>query len=271
MRLGISFNHHQDSSITGDRAIAAMRSIERIGFDSVWYFDTINRGYLTPDPLIQVSVAAAVTQDIEVGTCILQVPLRHPVELAHRILTAQLMTGGRLVLGVGAGSTQNDFDAVGRDYEARFRALRAALPLMQQLWRGETVDGVNLAPPPAAQGGPPILIGSWAGSRWIPIAAKEYDGWIASAVFTGAPTLKAGIERFREAGGRRAIVTNIHVDLSAPSTPLSDEGPYTLKCDPAEARARLEHLAELGFDDAVLVVEDASDENLQAVRALWPK
>ena len=82
------------------------------------------------------------------------------------------------------------------DYEGRFKALRTALPLMQRLWRGETVDGANLMPPPAAKGGPPILIGSWAGGRWIPAAAQEYDGWIASAVYTG---------RAHAAGGRRAV------------------------------------------------------------------
>ena len=179
------------------------------------------------------------------------------------------MTGGRLRLCVGASSTRGDFEAVGKDYDARFRALREALPLMRRLWRGETVDGVSLMPPTAAQGGPPILIGSWAGGRWIPAAAQDYDGWIASATYTGAPTLKAGVARFRDAGGKRAIVTNIPVDLKAPTTPLADEGPYSLRCSPDEAAARLARLAEFGFDDAVLVVEDHSEENLRAVRALW--
>lgn len=270
MRLGINLRVQPDETIYGGKAVAAMRAAERIGFDSLWFFDSIGRNSFIPDPLILVSVAAAVTERVEVGTCILQVPLRHPVELAHRILTSQLMTGGRLRLGVGAGSTRKDFDAVGQDYDGRFRALREALPLMRRLWRGETVDGVNLLPPDAGKDGPPILIGSWAGGRWIPAAAQEYDGWIASAMYTGAPTLKAGVERFRKAGGKRAIVTNITVDLAAPTTPLTDEGPYSLRCSPDEARARLRQLADFGFDDAVLVVNDMSEANLEAVRALWP-
>jgi len=269
MRLGINFAVQSNAAITGGEIVAAMRAAERLGFDSLWFFDTVGRGSFIPDPLIQVSVAAAVTERIEVGTCILQVPLRHPVELAHRVLTAQLLTRGRLRLGVGAGSTRADFDAVERDYEGRFKAFTAALPLMQRLWRGETVNGANLTPPDAAKGGPPILIGSWAGSRWIPKAAQDYAGWIASAVYTGAPTLKAGIDRFRAAGGKRAVVTNIGVDLTAPTTALTDKGPYSLKCSPDEARARLRQLADFGFDDAVLVVEDMSEDNLKAVRALW--
>lgn len=270
MRLGISISTTSDDTITGEKVVAGMRAAERIGFAGLWFFDTIGRGYHTPDPLIQASVAAAVTEKIEVGTCILQVPLRNPIELAHRILTAQLMTGGRLTLGVGAGSTKGDFDAVGLAFEGRFKRLRDGLTLMQSLWRGETVDGTNLTPPPAAKGGPPILIGSWAGSRWIPRAAQEYDGWISSATYTGAPTLKAGIDRFRGLGGKRAVVTNIPTDLTKPTEPLSDDGPYSLHCSPADAKDRLARLADMGFDDAVVVVTDPSEENLQAVRDLWP-
>ena len=88
MRLGINFAVQSNAAITGGEIVAAMRTAERLGFDSLWFFDTVGRGSFIPDPLIQVSVAAAVTERIEVGTCILQVPLRHPVELAHRILTA---------------------------------------------------------------------------------------------------------------------------------------------------------------------------------------
>jgi alkanesulfonate monooxygenase SsuD/methylene tetrahydromethanopterin reductase-like flavin-dependent oxidoreductase (luciferase family) len=270
MRLGISLALHSNPEIERPEIIAGFRTVERLGFAGLWFFDTVGRGKFFVDPLMQASVAAAVTENLEVGTCILQVPIRHPVELAHRILSAHLLTGGRLRLGVGAGSTRADFDAVDRDYEGRFKAFAAALPRMKRLWQGETVDGVNLTPPDGVKGGPPVLIGSWAGSRWIPRAAQDYDGWIASCVYTGAPTLEAGLKRFRDAGGSRAVATNIHTDLTAPTQALSEEGPYDLHCAPDEARARLQRLAEFGFDDAVLVVHDLSEKNLEAVRALWP-
>src|SRR5207249_5328786 len=70
----------------------------------------------------------------------------------------------------------------------------------------------------------PILIGSWAGSRWIPRAAKDFDGWIGSGARSSVAALRDGIKRFREAGGRRAIATNIPVDLEAPTAPMPDEG-----------------------------------------------
>lgn len=269
MQLGVSLSFENDPAVRGEGYIAGLSLAERAGFDSVWFFDTLGRGAFRPDPISAVSAAAAATERIEIGTCILQVPLRHPVELAHRILSAHFLSGGRLVLGVGAGSTESDFKAVDLDFASRFQRLEEALPLMRGLWRGETVRGVNLTPWPAALGGPPILVGSWAGSRWIPIAAKQYDGWIASARFTNIAQMREGLARFRDAGGGRAIATNIPVDLTADGTALSDRDHLDLRCGPEEAAARLDKLAAFGFDDAVVTVSTITEQNMAAVRALW--
>ena len=183
MRLGLALpNATPDGRpLTGPTLIAGARAVERAGFDSLWCFDSIGRGFMIPDPLIAVSVAATATERLTLGTGILQVPLRRPVELAHRILTAHLICGGRLLLGVGAGSTKADFDAVGVDFETRMQQFEEALAVMRRLWRGEKVGEAKLDPWPAAVGGPKLLIGSWAGSRWIPRAAKDFDGWIGRA------------------------------------------------------------------------------------------
>jgi len=94
----------------------AARQIEAVGFESAWVFDAIGRGWLLPDPLTALAIAGTVTTKIELGTGILQVPLRNPVELAQRALTTHLTSGGRLRLGVGAGSTAGDFAALGLDF-----------------------------------------------------------------------------------------------------------------------------------------------------------
>jgi alkanesulfonate monooxygenase SsuD/methylene tetrahydromethanopterin reductase-like flavin-dependent oxidoreductase (luciferase family) len=269
VRLGVAITGGPDgASLAGAGLATIARTAERLGFDSLWFFDAIGRGFLLPDPLIGVSVAAAVTTRIEIGTCILQVPLRNPVELAHRILTAHQIAGGRLLLGVGAGSTPGDFEALGLDFAGRLQAFEAALPVMRRLWRGEKVGRAHLAPWPAAQGGPAVLIGSWAGSRWIPRAAQEFDGWIGSAGKTTLRTLSEGIRRYRDAGGKRAIATTIVVDLEAPTEPCPDDGPFHLRCAPAAAAERLRRLADLGFDDAVLVPRSNSEADLAAARAL---
>jgi alkanesulfonate monooxygenase SsuD/methylene tetrahydromethanopterin reductase-like flavin-dependent oxidoreductase (luciferase family) len=127
-----------------------------------------------------------------------------------------------------------------------------------------------LTPWPTIQGGPPILTGSWAGSRWIPIAAKQYDGWIASAHFTNFATLKEGLKRYRGEGGGRAIATNTPVDLTADSKPLADSDHLDLRCGPAEAADRLGKLADAGFDDAVVTVSTVTEDYLETVRALHP-
>lgn len=272
MRLGLilPFLQPDGHSPAGASISDSARLIEQMGFDSLWCFDAIGRGSLLPDPLIALSVAAAVTQRIEVGTCILQVPLRRPVELAHRILTAHAVCQGRLLLGVGAGSTKTDFDAIGLDYAARMRDFEAALPIMRRLWQGEQVGAANLTPWDSVMGGPPLLIGSWGGQRWIPRAAQEFDGWIASGAKTSFNTLAEGIKRYRDAGGQRAIVTNIAVDLEVATTPADDDAPFHLRCGPGAAAERLQRLVELGFDDAILVHRAADKAAMQAMRALLP-
>jgi alkanesulfonate monooxygenase SsuD/methylene tetrahydromethanopterin reductase-like flavin-dependent oxidoreductase (luciferase family) len=270
MRLGVNLpmTAPDGTPLTGEGLIAGARLIERTGFDALWCFDAIGRGFVLPDPLIAVSVAATATARLTVGTCILQVPLRRPVELAHRVLAAHLVCRGRLLLGVGAGSTRDDFDAVGVDFATRLQQMDDALTLMRRLWRGEQVGTATLTPWPATVGGPPVLIGSWRGKQWIARAAKEFDGWIASAAKTSFATLAEGIRRYREAGGTRAIVTNLPVDLGATTTPLTDAEPFHLRCAPHVAAERLQRLAALGFDDAVLMRPTQTEADLAAMRAL---
>src|SRR4030081_3946591 len=124
MRLAMALPHQQPdgSALSIGQVMERARLIERIGFDGIWLGDTIGRGPRPrPDTLMFLAAAAAATERVELGTAILQVPLRHPVELAQRLLTLHGLSGGRFSAGLGAGSTVADFLAVGADYEARFR------------------------------------------------------------------------------------------------------------------------------------------------------
>ena len=133
MRLGIVLPI-DGGEPAGDVVSQGARAAEEHGLDSVWFFDSIGRGRMSLDPLIGASVAAAATERIEVGIGILQVPLRHPVELAQRVLTAQLLCEGRLLLGVGSGSTRGDFEAVQQNFDDRMALLENGLATMQRLW-----------------------------------------------------------------------------------------------------------------------------------------
>ncbi|MEM7250304.1 MAG: LLM class flavin-dependent oxidoreductase [Pseudomonadota bacterium] len=268
MRIGISFAMADPAGLSRTRLVEDAQLIEQMGFHGQWFFDALGRGGILPDPLIALTTAACATERLEVGTCVLQVPLRRAAELAHRVLTAHLIAEGRMAFGVGAGSTATDFQLVGVDFEDRLRQLDESLDVMQALWRGETVNDVSLTPWPATIGGPPILIGSWSGSVWIPRAAQEFDGWIASGAKTSFNTLAGGIERFRSAGGKRAIVTNVAIDLDASTEALPDDGPFHLRCAPDEARRRFQRLADLGFDDCIFVLPDRNQARLNAIRDL---
>ena len=272
MRLGVTIPRTSldGGPLTSEALITGARLVERLGFDSLWCFDAIGRGFMLPDPLIAASVAAAVTERLTVGTCILQVPLRRPVELAHRILTTHLVCKGRFLLGVGAGSTKVDFEAVGVDYDTRLQAMDESLAIMRRLWQGDRVGVAELTPWPSALGGPKVLIGSWSGKQWIARAAKDFDGWIASGAKTSYATLADAIRRYRDAGGTRANVTTIAVDLEQPTMALPDDGPFHLRCGRDAAAERLARLAALGFDDAILVPRHHAEPALATLRGLYP-
>jgi hypothetical protein len=119
---------------------------------------------------------------------VLQLPLRNPVELAHRVQSLQAKSNNRLILGVGSGSTRDDFELLGCDYDHRFRTSRSELEIMSKVWKGEPVNGGTLATWPGCEGGPPILIGAWRSPRWITYAAKQAQGWTPSGRLAASKT-----------------------------------------------------------------------------------
>ena len=248
MRMGavlVPFSPERPDGSLADRA----RRYAEAGFTSLWAASSIGRGVFMVDPFVALTVAASVTRDVELGTGIIQVPLHHSVELAHRVLSLVEVCGGRLILGVGAGSSEADFAALQRDYSGRLDALH------REFWRrcgaccapaSGAMCRLNPIPGPA----PPIFYGTWGGG--IERAAREFDGWIASARFAQAQRLEAQLKRYRAAGGRRAIVTTIIVNADT---------------DLGKLRARLQQYADYGFDDAVIMFMPGATDP-ERVRAL---
>jgi alkanesulfonate monooxygenase SsuD/methylene tetrahydromethanopterin reductase-like flavin-dependent oxidoreductase (luciferase family) len=189
-----------------DYVTTVARQAEALGFHGVWVTDAFARGKPTLDPLILLGALATHTSRIELGTCVVQVPLRHPVEHAHRVLTLTALAQGRFRFGVGSGSTRNDFDAVQADFDARFKTLTSSLEVMRRVWGGEPVYGPALSVWPGTEGGPPVLLGAWRNERWINLSAKVLQGWIASGIYTSWDDLAVGLKMFRKAGGKRALL-----------------------------------------------------------------
>jgi alkanesulfonate monooxygenase SsuD/methylene tetrahydromethanopterin reductase-like flavin-dependent oxidoreductase (luciferase family) len=220
------------------------------GFEGLWIPQAIGRGFLVPDPFVTLAVAATVTEGVELGTATVQVPLHHPADLAHRILSLMAVCGDRLALGVSPGSTGADYAAFDRDYAARFRTFDQNMARLRALLADGRDEHADLAPDPP--GPPPILLGSW-GAR-VEQAARHYDGWLASGYRSTPDQIIAAHERYRVAGGRRAVVCAI---------------PVNGKDDLGPAGEQLHRYAAAGFDDAVVLIgPQGPDPGL--VRALFP-
>jgi alkanesulfonate monooxygenase SsuD/methylene tetrahydromethanopterin reductase-like flavin-dependent oxidoreductase (luciferase family) len=208
------------------------------GFESLWSVQAVGRGFMVGDPFVTLSIAASVTQRIEIGTAVIQVPLYHPVDLAHRVFSLMQVCGERLLFGVGAGSTQKDFDAFGRDHANRFSAFTRNVADLRRLFADGRLGDVDLSPWPGVRGGPPMLLGAWGGSG-VERAARSYAGWIASAAYRTPDEVVSALARFRRAGGRRAIVSTIQIGAST---------------DLGRTKDMLARFAHAGFDDAVVML-----------------
>lgn len=271
MRLSVVTFMHPSAGIPGqtlDRIAGYVRRIEAAGFPGIWVTDSLGRGRATLDPLVALGTLAAVTRRIELGTAVLQVSLRHPVDLAHRVQSVQALSGNRLRLGVGSGSTQADFDLFGADYAQRFRTLMASLDIMRRTWRGDPVNGGALTPWPGSEGGPPVLLGAWRNPRWITYAARQCQGWIASGLYSSWEDLENGMRIYREAGGTNAVLANVVVDLANRPEPgsLAERAKVSLVCSPDDARQRLKRIEQIGFDEVLAVSPRGALDEVERAR-----
>jgi alkanesulfonate monooxygenase SsuD/methylene tetrahydromethanopterin reductase-like flavin-dependent oxidoreductase (luciferase family) len=249
MRLGATLVHLSDAP---PLAVAPWaQRLAAAGFESLWTPHIIGRGTLVPDPFTTLAVAATVTQDVELGTATVQLPLLHPADVAHRVLSLMAVCGDRLTLGVSPGSTAADYLTLDREYAARFRTFRRHTDRLRVLLTDGRDEHADLAPAPAG-GRPALLLGSWGAN--VERAAREFDGWLASGYRSTPDAIVAAHERYRAAGGRRAIVCAIPVE------------------DPDQLDAlgpALRRYAEAGFDDAVVLLSPHGPAP-EEVRARFP-
>src|SRR6201998_447172 len=244
------------------------RQVEARVFPGIWIGDSLGRGRPTLDSLQVLTALAAVTSKVELGVSVIQLPLRNPVELAYRGMSLQAMSNNRLILGVGSGSTRDDFELLGYDYDHRFRTFKNDLEIMNRAWNGEPINGGTLSTWPGCKGGPPILIGAWRSPRWITYAAKEAQGWTPSGRFSSWDDLEAGMKIYREAGGTNAVLANCSIDLAErpQSAELAKVASVNFICQPGEARRRIKRVAELGFEEILIGSQFGAIEEIERVR-----
>jgi len=167
------------------------RRAEAAGFDSVWVGDHLL--YDLPDGSTRgpyeawttLAAIAAVTERVELGPLVASTSFHAPTMLAKQAATVDAISGGRLVVGLGAGWNRREYDAFGFAYDRRVSRFEEALAVIVPLLReGRTtfhgrfhdVDDCVLDPRPARPGGPPIMLGSTS-PRMLGIGLPVVDAW----------------------------------------------------------------------------------------------
>jgi probable F420-dependent oxidoreductase len=183
------------------------------------------------EPLTTLSVVAGMTSRIRLGTNILIAALRRPIVLAKTAATLDVLSGGRLDLGVGVGWQREEYEAAGLDFAGRGRLLDHSLEVCQTVWRDQRAaydapelrfDAIHQMPKPVAPTGVPLWISGRVHPRVVRRLARFGSGWIPWG--EDAADLPGSIERMRAAlvaEGRDA--TDLEVVGSLPSV-RGDDG-----------------------------------------------
>ena len=172
----------------GDALCRFARSVEELGFESVWTGDHIvlptaetdqypytEDGRFTASPddpqldaLMTLAYVASATRDIRIGTTVIIVPYRNPIVQAKMFATLDVLTGGRAICGVGVGWLEQEFDVLGASYADRGPVTDEYLQIFKELWTAERpvfhgnfydFDGITFAPKPVQKPNIPIWVG----------------------------------------------------------------------------------------------------------------
>ncbi len=169
-----------------EETIQECERAESLGFDSIWLGEHHNNAFLYPAPLIGLAAIASRTQRVSLGTSVLLLPLYHPVAVAEEGAMVDMISNGRLILGVGAGYAPEEFAAFGLTTKQRGSRLEEGVSLLRRLWtennvnhagRHYQVTDVTLGPKPTQRPRPPIWFAAWAEPA-IQRAARLGDAWL---------------------------------------------------------------------------------------------
>lgn len=265
---------------TGDIAALAKRA-ETIGFDSLWIPEhpVIPSGPLTPfpfapslpehygrwlDPFVALTVAATATTRIKLVTGICLLPERDPLITAKVVATLDYFSGGRVILGVGAGWLKEETEVMGTPFRTRWQRLREAVEAMRVLWTqpeasysGKLVHfpAVRCEPKPVQAGGPPILLGGH-GEKALERIAKTYDGWCP--IIDDLHTYKeevATLRRLTREAGRNPDTLQLNPFVDPQNGDLSHDA--------------LQALRDTGVTRVVLFTQQIGSEMADGEAAAW--
>jgi probable F420-dependent oxidoreductase len=240
---------------------------EELGFESVWTHDHVfNVGHVLDriggrpyyEPLTLLSFVAARTRRVRLGTSVLVLPYHNPIRLAKTAATLDVLSGGRLILGVGVGAIENEMEAMGTPFKERGAFTDEAIAVMRTLWNAEDprfdgrysrFAGMKFSPKPIQKPSIPIVIGGISRAA-IRRAARVGDGWQPLGLSPDA--LGQGMAALRkEAQAAGRDVTKIPVSI-AMSITASTPRRYALGTEPAEIVRNAKAFASLGVETLII-------------------
>jgi alkanesulfonate monooxygenase SsuD/methylene tetrahydromethanopterin reductase-like flavin-dependent oxidoreductase (luciferase family) len=268
------------------------RLAEDIGLDSVWLGDHLLYRFTSGETRgpweawTTLAGSAAVTERIALGPLVASTSFHQPAMLAKMAAAVDEISGGRLVLGLGAGWNETEYRAFGFPFDRRISRFEEAFTIIRTLLREGAIDFVGqyyevrdceLLPKPARAGGPPLLIGS-TGDRMLSIALPHVDAWNAWYADTGndpagvAP-LRARVDAACAAAGRdpAAIERTVAVFVRFPSGTgrvMGDDSATTIAPleGPPEAMANaLRAYAREGIGHVQLVLDPITTGSIEAL------
>ncbi len=191
--------------------LALARRAESFGYDSIWVGDhLLYRRPGDPEPRgpwecwSMLAALAAATDRVELGPLVASTSFHAPAMLAKKAATVDEISGGRLILGLGAGWNETEYRAFGFPFDHRVSRFEEAFTIIRTLLRDGAIDfqgtyytarDCELRPRGGRPGGPPLLLGS-SGERMLAIGAPHVDAWNAWYAETG--NRPAGVAPLRE-------------------------------------------------------------------------
>jgi probable F420-dependent oxidoreductase len=283
-------NFHYGAPPTRDHLLAVVRAAEDSGFTSLWSTDHILVGSAFPrygtayESLATLAWVAGKTERIRLGTSILVLAMRNAILAAKQIATIDSLSGGRVVIGVGAGWNEEEYRMLGADFKRRGRVLDESIRTMRALWTEErpafSGDVYRFAdtlfdPKPAQSGGPPIWIGGNSDAA-LSRTARLGDAWHADEVPPDEFAVRvASLDKQAADAGRKVSATiRYTVDLRAAlrqggtAQPQSADAETGMKGSFEAMRAFTKRYRDIGVTDFVCQFEHATpDDHAEFVRA----
>lgn len=175
-----------------------------------------------PDPWVAIGAMAAVTERLRFGTSVFILPARNPIQVAKSIATAAVISGGRVMLGAGAGWMAEEYELLGVDFRQRGRRYDEMVEVLRKLWRGGMVehhgacfDFEPLALSPVPREPVPIYFGGLSAAA-LGRAARLGEGWIGTgSTLEEIPGIVSELTRLREKAGRSHLPFDIMLSLVA--------------------------------------------------------